>query len=449
MYVEALKLQNIKVFEELNLEFARSGEGAARFAGFNVFVGGNASGKSTLLKSIVMALAGPTVANQQLITTNGWIRRTAKKGLIELRVRQDPANDTFRNSGKKLYPEVFHAGLVFDAAPSDEATATADLKAKEPQQAAAHGPWYKDFNGWFCGAYGPFRRLTGNASEALRYGLGKGKMAGCVTLFDEDASLSESEVWLKWVYSRALEQKSKELPVSPLLQQVTDLLNDGLLPDGFRIARVTLDHIFMITPNGGELPLQDLSDGCRSAFALILDIIHNMTMSYPGSNLIEKNKEGRVVVNKQGVILIDELEAHLHPSWQRLICEWLKTRFPLVQFFVTTHSPLIAQAADEGGVFVLPLPNEVASGQRVRRLAPHEQNRVILGSAEKVLLGEAFGLKYTWGTRAERLVEEWERLASLRHAIGSLPPDEEKEFQKFSKQVEIVFDDLPEKEVHA
>lgn len=453
MYVQSLHLENIKAFDKLDLEFTRIGGNIPPYAGVNVFVGGNASGKSTLLKCIAMALSGPTVANQQLITPAGWIRRGAKRGTIELKVRWEAAFDTFRSAGKKPAPEGFDAGLVFE---TEQAETNTILKAKDYRQpndtrirTADRGPWNVDANGWLLGAYGPLRRLTGSSTEALRYALGRGKLASCVTLFREDAALSESETWLKQEYARALEQRSQERPVSPLVEQVQDFLNDGLLPDGFHISKVSVDHVYMTTPNGGDLPMRDLSDGCRSAFALMLDIIHNMAIAYPGKNLFETDTEGRVVVNKPGVILIDEVEAHLHPSWQRLICEWLKTRFPQVQFFITTHSPLIAQAADEGGIFVLPLPQELASGQRVRRLRPHEQQRIALGSAEKVLLGEAFGLKHTWSPRAERQVEKWERLEARRNAVGSLSPAEEKEYEKLAEQVEIVFDDLPDEAVHA
>jgi hypothetical protein len=453
MYVGALKLENIKAFDRLELEFGRPGDPNSASPGLNIFVGGNSSGKSTLLKCIAMTLSGPTVANQQLITPAGWIRRSAKRGLVELRVQFDPAVDTFRNSGNKPVKESFDAGLVFE---TDQADTSTVLKAKDYRQqndtrvrTAERGPWNVDANGWLLGAYGPLRRLTGSSTEALRYALGRGKLASCVTLFREDAALSESETWLKQEYARSLEQRNQQRPVTELVDQVTSLLNDGLLPPGFHISRVSVDHVYMATPNGGELPMRDLSDGCRSAFALILDIIHNMSVAYPGRKIIEQNDDGVVVVNKPGVILIDELEAHLHPSWQRLICEWLKTRFPFVQFFITTHSPLIAQAADEGGVYVLPLPNEIAAGQYVRRLADHEQQRVALGSAEKVLLGEAFGLKHTWSTRAERLVEKWERLAAERNALGRLSADAEKEYEKLTSQVEIVFDDVPQEAVHA
>jgi hypothetical protein len=205
----------------------------------------------------------------------------------------------------------------------------------------------------------------------------------------------------------------------------------------------------MTTPNGGELPLRDLSDGCRSAYALMLDIIHNMALTYGPENLFSRDAEHRMVVRQPGVILIDELEAHLHPSWQRTICDWLKVRFPLVQFFITTHSPLILQAADPGGIFVLPLPNEAGAGRTVRRLAPHEQQRIVLGRAEKVLLGEAFGLKRTWSLQADRLVQQWEQLAARREALGNLPARDQRAYEALTRQVEMVLEDTPEGVPHA
>jgi energy-coupling factor transporter ATP-binding protein EcfA2 len=440
MYVQSLHLENIKAFDKLDIEFVRMGKQVSPYAGVNVFVGGNSSGKSTLLKCIAMVLSGPIVANQQLNTPAGWVRKGAKRGEIELKVHWDVVYDAFRGSGKNPDPSGFEAGLVFEF---DQSEINTVLRAKDYRQAntrvrtAYRGPWNTEGTGWLLGAYGPMRRLTGSSTEALRDALGSGKRASCVTLFREDAALSESETWIKQEYARELEQKSQGRIPSTLVEQVQTFLNDGLLPKGFRIAKVSVDHVYMTTPNGGDLPMRDLSDGCRSAFALMLDIVHSMALAYTDKNLFEQDEQGRTIVNKPGVILIDEIEAHLHPSWQRLICEWFKTRFPQVQFFLTTHSPLIAQAADEGGLFVLPLPDEIASGRR------------ILGNADKVLLGEAFGLKHTWSPRAERLVEEWERLAAQRNAAGKLPPEEEKKYTELSEQMEIVFDDLPEEAIHA
>jgi hypothetical protein len=385
------------------------------------------------------------VANQQLITPDGWLRRGAAKGLIEMKVYWEIGKDKFRTKGNNPSGDTFNVGLVFEA-PDAGGTPTLKEKAytlpnRTKVRSAERGPWLSDASGWFLSGYGPLRRLTGSSTEALRYALGKGKLASCVTLFREDAALSESETWLKQEHARALEDRSENRSPSPLVDDVQAFLNDGLLPEGFRITRITVDHVYMTTPNGGELPLRDLSDGCRSAYALMLDIIHNMAVTYGTTNLFSRDAQNRIVVNQPGVILVDELEAHLHPSWQRTICEWLKTRFPLAQFFITTHSPLIVQAADPGGIFVLPLPTEVDFGRSVRRLAPHEQERIALGRAEKVLLGEAFGLKRTWSLQADSLVSRWEELAARRESQGYLPPEEMADYKRLTQQVSMVFDD--------
>jgi hypothetical protein len=126
---------------------------------------------------------------------------------------------------------------------------------------------------------------------------------------------------------------------------------------------------------------------------------------------------------------------------ERALPQWLKVRFPLIQFFITTHSPIIVQAADPGGIFVLPLPNEVDAGRTVRRLKPHEQERIVLGRAEKVLLGEAFGLKRTWSVQADRLVRRWEELTAKREARGTLLPQEQQDYDRLTTQMKLVFDD--------
>lgn len=288
-------------------------------------------GKSTLLKCIAMALSGPTVANQQLITPAGWVRRDSSKGQIEVKVQWGQNQDQFRSGGAPPGSEGFYASLQFEF---EQSASTTILKARDYRtpkgtrvQTSARGPWNAEAVGWFLSAYGPLRRLTGSSTEALRHALGAGKLASCVTLFREDAALSESETWLKQEHARTLEQQNQGRPASPLVGQVQQFLNDGLLPDGFRIASVSVDD--------------------------------------------------------------------------------------------------------------------------VRRLKLHEQERVTLGRAEKVLLGDAFGLKQTWGRQAEKLVQRWETLAARRNADGNLPSSEQSEFDQLAKQMEIVFDDDPSEALNA
>lgn len=95
----------------------------------------------------------------------------------------------------------------------------------------------------------------------------------------------------------------------------------------------------ILTLNGSEQsqPFSMLSDGQRCVLALIADIAQKAALLNPhlGDNVLE---------NTEGVVLIDELDLHLHPKWQRHVIDDLRTTFPKIQFICTTHSPFLIQS---------------------------------------------------------------------------------------------------------
>jgi hypothetical protein len=115
------------------------------------------------------------------------------------------------------------------------------------------------------------RRLTGSSSESVRFSLGAGSVGRFVTLFREDAALSESETWLKTNYSRWLENQNHEL--KELLDCVMEMLSDDLLPQGMKISKITVDHVFVRDGRGVDLPMRDISDGCRGVYATVLGLV--------------------------------------------------------------------------------------------------------------------------------------------------------------------------------
>jgi predicted ATP-binding protein involved in virulence len=100
--------------------------------------------------------------------------------------------------------------------------------------------------------------------------------------------------------------------------------------------------VFVNTPQG-RVPFEYLSSGFRAALAMLLGIIRE----------IEVRRLEMLAREFDGVILIDELDLHLHPTWQRLIVRALKDAFPRTQFIVTTHSPHMIQNAERGEVIAL------------------------------------------------------------------------------------------------
>lgn len=94
------------------------------------------------------------------------------------------------------------------------------------------------------------------------------------------------------------------------------------------------------------IPFEHLSDGQRTVLGLFCDIARRMSILNPHLDA-EESLKGK------GVVLIDELDLHLHPRWQRRIVDDLKSIFPNIQFIATTHSPHIIQDISPSEIIIL------------------------------------------------------------------------------------------------
>ena len=109
---------------------------------------------------------------------------------------------------------------------------------------------------------------------------------------------------------------------------------------GFENLRVQEEPLrLLVDKDGVALDLSQLSDGERSFLAMICDLGRRLALANP---LLDNPLHGA------GVVLIDELELHLHPKWQREVSEKLRRTFPNIQFIATTHSPFVIQAIRPG-----------------------------------------------------------------------------------------------------
>ncbi|NEG79528.1 AAA family ATPase [Pantoea agglomerans] len=106
----------------------------------------------------------------------------------------------------------------------------------------------------------------------------------------------------------------------------------------------TKNEIFLMTPTG-EIYFEYLSSGFKSSIFILLGIIKEIDYRLEKHNISANDYDG--------LILIDEIELHLHPEWQGRICSILKDIFPKTQFFITTHSPHVVQTAAYGEVMAL------------------------------------------------------------------------------------------------
>ncbi|MBI2928326.1 MAG: AAA family ATPase [Verrucomicrobia bacterium] len=417
MFIKQIRLKNIRGFSELNFDLARQGE---KYAGWTVFTGDNGSGKSTLLKAIAVGLVGKDTSRSLQLSFNRWVRDglAQEESSIQLEIVRSEEDDTLKEPGQK--PSTSFPAKILLKNGGKETTLHRAIPTGKPKsyQTPDRTIWSLNANGWFSCGYGPFRRVFGASPEATRQMVAP-TTERFVTMFQEAASLAEVDQWMRNLKHKELEDKNAE---RKQLALVLELLRDDLMPNRITVDRVDSDGLWLKDRNGVQLAWGEMSDGYRAAAALLADIVRHLISTYGLQGLTEKTPDGKTVIKRSGVVLIDEIDAHLHPAWQREIGFWLKRHFPNIQFLVTSHSPIICQAADPNGLFVLPEPG---SENKPRPLSDEDYRKVIASRPDTILLTPAFGLQ---NTRSPQAVEARAKLAKLeakKRSGGALTPDEE------------------------
>jgi predicted ATP-binding protein involved in virulence len=122
------------------------------------------------------------------------------------------------------------------------------------------------------------------------------------------------------------------------LQSVRTAIMNMFEEEKFTGLRIERSPLSMVVNKGKtSLRIEQLSDGEKCTLALIGDLARRLALANPASG---KPLEGA------GVVLIDEIELHMHPKWQREILAKLKKTFPNIQFIITTHSPQVLGEID-------------------------------------------------------------------------------------------------------
>ena len=289
--LEWLRLQNIRCFEEIVLDLSTKAptSGDALPSLRTIFVGDNATGKSTLLRAIALGICEESGATALLNAMTGrMIRSGEKSGSIELRFRSDASNEPI-----EIYTEI---------STSQSGSEIVRKSGELPPNLIVAG-------------YGTQRTRSGNEGHE-QYDAA----TAVGTLFDDEARLQNPELVLlrqpRWI----------RMKVQEIVAGILDLQSDEL--------EYRSDGVRVIGPWGRER-LDVLSDGYRSTAQWILDF--TSWIIYSGATTLSPQEV-------PAIVLFDELEQHLHPQWQRRIIERLREHLPNVQFLVTSHSPLIASS---------------------------------------------------------------------------------------------------------
>lgn len=181
-----------------------------------------------------------------------------------------------------------------------------------------------------------------------------------------------------------------------------------LLPNNAQFVGVALDGIPEFKDgNGRNISVTQLSDGYRSVLSMTFELIRQLIRVYGVSSVFPSDKDSSTGFDLAGVVLIDEIDAHLHPTWQTRIGQWFTKHFPKLQFIVTTHSPLVCRACENGSIWRLSAPGSKQSSEEVTGLA---KDRLVFGDILDAYGTAVFGSDLTRGQEGLQHQGEYRKL---------------------------------------
>ena len=341
MQLDTIELGNFKNFGLNSIQFNQ---------GVNLFVGINGSGKTSLLEAINVAMGGffgsqeqkmqRVIAFDEIKITRGRREATTHvaassavvNGSWTRTIRRDSkTNDT---KGTKLVSD--YGKHFFDAFEDFEDKTIAPLIAYYSSQRL-----FKD----------------SSLSGKQKYDAAAGRRNGYLQCLGENAIKPVLNEWLANAVTKRATMYIKGIASEDLvLANVEEVIRYTLIkflnlsPD-FPL-KIYQDpdfnnELFLQFDEEHPLPMSHYSDGFRNLLYLVIDLMWRASQLNPWLP-IEAIKENIV-----GVVTIDEIDLHLHPTWQAMAIDLLQELFPKVQFFITTHSPTVVANFQGGTLFTI------------------------------------------------------------------------------------------------
>lgn len=382
VYLHRLKIEQFRSIESLEWKLPRGAPGP----GWHVILGENGSGKSSVLRAAALALIGPEQSSGLQVNWNQWVRFGKSHSRVQAFV------------GKEKGEKRLDLRVVRRPFPGVAPSKRADSSWQNPRTLP------------FSASFGPFRRFTGGDARfdsLLESGV---PFSGHLSLFNESVALTSASAWLKSLAAgkgaasgarRFSKGKPRLKEHFSLLHRLPRFVNQpGFLPAGVALEEVSHERIMFRDGRGARVEVEQLSDGFRSILSLIFELLRRAVFFAGPGRVFDR---AGTTVTVPGIVCIDEADAHLHPSWQREIGPWLCRLFPNIQFLVTTHSPFVCQASENGSVFQLK-----AGGARF--VEGLELQRLRVGSVLEAYSTEAFGTVPTRSDAGVALVRELARL---------------------------------------
>lgn len=301
--LQQITISGFKALETITLDMPAPPE-AEEIASALLILGENATGKSSLLEAIALGMLDHKSQSLLNLTPQALLLNP-------------------RYMGGEFLPPREQADVMLRFADSDGQEITRELRVT-PDVMGSLGPYPTGLPVFAYGAYRHYRDSERRWRDDITVR----------SLFHTDFLLSNPQKWLLGLSERRFDMVVQALRI--------------VIGGGFSIMQRDFDaeHCLVVIEEDGvsmRTPLTTVSSGFRTILALTCDVMR----------WLMRETGFRSLVQARGLVLIDEVEAHLHPRWKVTIMDGLRRAFPNMQFIVTTHDPLCLRGMRDGEVRVL------------------------------------------------------------------------------------------------
>ena len=419
MRVTALRLGNVRAIEAAELRFQ---------PGFNLVAGVNGVGKTTVLDTLAVCLSGV------VRHANRYSRYGTSFGADDIRFGVGALQAEFEfECGATEHRYVLHrfrdSNPVYGTTEWSRESETESNKLAIEQfygGIPADGEGAKPGGKVLAVLFSTGRSVP--TEQRSRQVAAKGSVAAAFAgaLSNRGLQLGEFAAWMR--VQKAL---SSERPEAARMLTALDKAVTRFLPDyrNLRPAQADSKHSLLIDHGTQAIPVRHLSDGERGALALVLDLTKRLAQA--NESMADPAAEA------EAVVLIDELELHLHPAWQRRIVAGLTDTFPRCQFIATTHSPQVIGEVEHDRIHIM-ADGEVYSPVRSFGVDSSGVLEEIMGTDRRTTLvqrliskvSDAVGLDDYQGARAlltdlvEQVGEDDAEVIRIRTLLNFLDEDD-------------------------
>lgn len=428
MYIQKAEIKNIRSIEKFEIEFKNP-------AGWHVLIGDNGAGKSTIIRSIALALVGDIEAQGLRANWNDWLDKLTNRGEIRLTTLWIAELDELKNFSVKN-DVVFTYSLSFFKADVSNGVSLSQVSENVSDEnfldVINAGITTLDFYGFFSAAYGPFRRFEGGSSEwdEVNDNPSLANLAAHLSVFNESVALTEPIKWLIGLFNTSNDptlSKKERNESSNQLKQIKKLINSNdFLPNNAKLESVNSKGVFFKDGNNSIVAVNQMSDGYRSILSMTFELIRQLVRVYGSKSVFKNIEKGEMFIDLPGVVLVDEIDAHLHPTWQTRIGQWFLKYFPRLQFIVTTHSPLVCRAAEHGSIWRLAAPG---SDEKSGEITGLDRERLIYGNVLDAYGTGVFGENTSISENANEMLNRLSEL-NVKSMMGLINKKESEELQE-------------------